>query len=178
MVADLKRSSLGRPSVARWGPSPIRAPFHRQDSCGAGCTVVYGHDPAGHEAYGRSAALASWQAVPTGTVRTGSLVVDFDTRTTSVSGVRVALTDTEQRLLEALALRCGRVYPYAELLETVWDRYRALQALMGEGRVGQSHILASNLARLRAKLGASGALIETRQALGLMLRDELSLEAT
>jgi two-component system, OmpR family, KDP operon response regulator KdpE len=57
---------------------------------------------------------------PTGRVMVGNLSVDFDMRRVTVSGVEVAVTPTEYRLLGMLILAAGRVLTHRQLLRKVW----------------------------------------------------------
>jgi len=76
-----------------------------------------------------------------------------------VDGHDVELTPTEYRLLVTLAERRGRVQARSHLLETVWEAAPDIQT-----RTVDMHVQ-----RLRTKLGAAGALIETVRGFGYRL---------
>lgn len=75
-------------------------------------------------------------------VKTGSLVIDRKTRVVTRAGQPVALSQTEYRLLDALASQVGRVAPHRFLLSTVW----------GDAFVEDTHYLRMYIGYLRAKL--------------------------
>jgi len=53
-------------------------------------------------------------------IHTGALVIDRDMRTVRKHGIPVQLSNTEYRLLEALATRVGETAPHRFLLTNVW----------------------------------------------------------
>ena len=55
------------------------------------------------------------------TIRTGSIVVDRDSRTASVEGQTVRLTRTEYEILELLSVRKGTALTKEMLLEHLYD---------------------------------------------------------
>jgi two-component system KDP operon response regulator KdpE len=75
-------------------------------------------------------------------VRTGDIVIDRPGRTVLKRGAAVALTQTESRLLDALASRLGQVAPHRFLLSTVW----------GDAFVEDTHYLRMYIGYLRLKL--------------------------
>lgn len=77
-------------------------------------------------------------------VCSGSLQIDLNRRQVLQEGRPVKLTALEYRLLEALALRNGKVATHAQLLEEVW----------GPGGAGNTHYLRIYMAMLRRKLEA------------------------
>ncbi|MEU6673906.1 response regulator transcription factor [Streptomyces sp. NPDC046925] len=90
--------------------------------------------------------------------------LEMDTETYEVrrAGVRVDLSPTEFRLLHHLLLNKNRVLTHEQLLERVWD--------FGESDPG---VLKTYISYLRRKLDALGpCLIETRRAVGYILRDQ------
>jgi two-component system, OmpR family, phosphate regulon response regulator PhoB len=101
-----------------------------------------------------------------GVVSVGALRIDRDAHRVLVEGEPVELTPTEYRLLLALAESRGRVHPRSELLETVWDAAPDIQT-----RTVDMHVQ-----RLRAKLGAAGAMIETVRGFGYRLDDPSTAE--
>jgi two-component system KDP operon response regulator KdpE len=75
-------------------------------------------------------------------IRTGEIVVDREARLVTRRGESVPLTPTEYRLLEALALRIGKVVPHRVLLSAVW----------GDEFVDDTHYLRIYVGYLRRKL--------------------------
>lgn len=125
------------------------------------------HAPEPHEAYGR------WQgqhgvAGRRPTLETGPLAVDLESFDVAVAGNRVMLSDGELRLLLALARRPGVALAVGELIVVLWGSGYA-----AAGRGAAEHAFGSCLFRLRARLGAAGALI-TRPAVGHVRLDVLS----
>jgi two-component system, OmpR family, phosphate regulon response regulator PhoB len=90
----------------------------------------------------------------------GPLRIDRAAHRITVNGAEVELTPTEYKLLLTLAERRGRVQPRALLLETVWEAAPDIQT-----RTVDMHVQ-----RLRTKLGAAGALIETVRGFGYRLK--------
>jgi DNA-binding response OmpR family regulator len=92
--------------------------------------------------------------------RAGRIEIDPAGFLVRVDGVPLPLTVTEFRLLEALSERIGRVCTRAELEQRT-----------GSGRQAPgSRVLQVHVRRLRRKLGAAGAQIETVRAVGYRLR--------
>jgi two-component system phosphate regulon response regulator PhoB len=77
-----------------------------------------------------------------------------------VNGKPIELTATEYKLLVTLAERRGRVQTRAQLLETVWEAHPDIQT-----RTVDMH-----MQRLRTKLGAAGAMLETVRGFGYRFR--------
>ena len=90
----------------------------------------------------------------------GALRIDRAAHRVTVNGAEIELTPTEYKLLLTLAERRGRVQPRALLLETVWEAAPDIQT-----RTVDMHVQ-----RLRTKLGAAGALIETVRGFGYRLK--------
>jgi two-component system phosphate regulon response regulator PhoB len=90
----------------------------------------------------------------------GAVSVDLNAMRVSVGGTPVDLTPTEYRLLVTLLERRGRVQTRQQLLEDAWDIHARI-----ETRTVDMHVQ-----RLRAKLGASGDLIETVRGFGYRFR--------
>jgi DNA-binding winged helix-turn-helix (wHTH) protein len=148
--------------------------FGRKEGCGPACGPVMGHEPDAHERFGRERALAELvvaAARPSGTVRTGSLAVDFDAIGLTVDGKPITVTETEWRVLAHLAARLNTCCTHFEIVESVWDRATAEQWGVPDGR-GSWHGVRVHFSRLRSKLGAAAALIETRPGFGFRLRAE------
>lgn len=80
-------------------------------------------------------------------VRVGPLVIDRAARRVMVSGRDVELTDTEYRVLVALAENPGRVLTHAMLLDRVW----------GPGYADEVHYLRVYVNRVRRKIEADPA---------------------
>lgn len=76
--------------------------------------------------------------------RLGDLDIDRDGMIVSRSGVDIPLSATEFRLLLAFVDRPGRVLTREQLLDVVWG-----------STWGDPHVVEVNIARLRAKIGAS-----------------------
>jgi two-component system phosphate regulon response regulator PhoB len=90
----------------------------------------------------------------------GTVEIDKDAHAVKLDGQQVELTATEYKLLITLAERRGRVQSRAQLLESVWESAPDIQT-----RTVDMHVQ-----RLRAKLGASGEMIETVRGFGYRLR--------
>jgi two-component system, OmpR family, phosphate regulon response regulator PhoB len=100
-------------------------------------------------------------AVASGSVlAAGALQVDAAAHRVTVHGKEVELTATEFNLLRLLMEREGRVQSRTQLLETVWRAQPDIQT-----RTVDMHVQ-----RLRAKLGAAGACVETVRGVGYRFR--------
>src|SRR5262249_47985462 len=114
----------------------------------AGADDVMPNRVAGEELLARIRATsrrATREVTPTpdqGLVRTGDLMIDRTKRLVTKAGRNVALSQTEYRLLDALASHVGRVAPHRFLLSTVW----------GDAFVDDTHYLRMYVGYLRAKL--------------------------
>jgi two-component system phosphate regulon response regulator PhoB len=95
-------------------------------------------------------------------LRAGPVTIDRGALAVTVDGAAVDLTPIEYRLLLLLAERRGRVQSRPQLLETVWESQPDIQT-----RTVDMHVQ-----RLRSKLGAAGAFIETVRGFGYRFRDE------
>jgi two-component system KDP operon response regulator KdpE len=87
------------------------------------------------------------------------LVVDLERRTVSLSGIHVHLSIREYRLLEVLAVNCGRILTHDQLLSLVW----------GPGYEGNSDLLRCYIRKVRKRIGDDGRhphLIRTENQLG------------
>ena len=93
-------------------------------------------------------------------LRAGRIEIDPAAFLVRVDGVRVATTMTEFRLLKALSDAAGRVCTREELLE---------RASPGP-RDPRGRVLRTQIRRLRLKLGAAGAQLETVHSVGYRLR--------
>ncbi len=96
------------------------------------------------------------------TLRSGPLVVDVEANRVAVAGEDIALTPKEFQLLVCLLERRGRTQSRTDLLESVWETTADLETRTVDMHVG----------RLRAKLGATGAMIETVRGFGYRFRPE------
>ena len=102
-------------------------------------------------------------AEPAGDVlRFGRLEIDVPAHEVKIGGAAVALTATEFKLLEILARRRGRVQTRERLLEDVWGYEGAIDT-----RTVDTH-----MRRLREKLGAGAAQLETIRGVGYRFRHE------
>ena len=77
-----------------------------------------------------------------GLLSAGDLVIDRERREVRVGGRTVAVTPTEFRLLEVLASEPGRAFSRHELLDAVW----------GEGYLGDPRVVDVHISHLRAKV--------------------------
>lgn len=75
-------------------------------------------------------------------IQTGDLMLDRESRVARKNGIEVPLTPTEYRLLEALAVRAGKVVPHRLLLSAVW----------GDEFVDDTHYLRIYIGYLRRKV--------------------------
>jgi DNA-binding winged helix-turn-helix (wHTH) protein len=133
------------------------------------------HNPEAHETYGRLQGAAERRALRSGCVVCGPLVVDYDQAAVFADGVRVPLTGIEWGLMSRLAASVGRVVPKRDLVFDVWGYGASVDAEawgLAEYRalVGQdAHLLRTNMARLRPKLGAAKDLLRTVPFVGYVL---------
>jgi DNA-binding response OmpR family regulator len=103
-----------------------------------------------------------WDERPEPAFQSGNLMVDFAQHRVILSGQDVKLTATEYKLLSYLARNAGRWVTAHQILEAVW----------GEEYIGEDHVLAVTIARLRQKLGddpKEPSFIATRVSIGYML---------
>ena len=91
----------------------------------------------------------------------GPVALDRRAHRVTVAGKEIALTTTEFKLLEWLIERRGRVQSRSQLLQSVWHAQPDIQT-----RTVDMHVQ-----RLRTKLGAPGAWIETVRSVGYRFRD-------
>ena len=94
-----------------------------------------------------------------GLVRVGALAIDLESRRLAVGGDDVAVTKVEFDLLAALARRAGAAIPRAWLVDHVLDPERD----------GTERTLDVHVSRLRKKLGAEAARLETVWGVGYRL---------
>lgn len=92
-------------------------------------------------------------------VQVGEIVLDRSEPAAEVAGRRLALTATEYKLLLVLMERVGRVQTRERLLSDVWGYEAAIE----------SRTVDIYVTRLRAKLGRSGAHLETVRGFGYRL---------
>ncbi len=85
-----------------------------------------------------------------------AMIIDIEKFTVHVEGVKVDLTSTEFKLLQALTRGRGRVFSRSRLLDILWQ---------GEKYVTERTIDV-HVAHLRSKLGAMGDLIENVRGIG------------
>lgn len=89
-------------------------------------------------------------------LRRGALELDSERHACSVDGRPLELTPKEFQLLFTLAARPGRVFPRRRLLDAVW----------GEDVAVTERTIDTHLRRLRQKLGAHGAALQTVRGVG------------
>jgi DNA-binding response OmpR family regulator len=85
-----------------------------------------------------------------------ALIIDIEKFAVQVNGVRIDLTSTEFKLLQALASGRGRVFSRSRLLDILWQ---------GEKYV-TDRTIDVHIAHLRSKLGEIGNLIENVRGIG------------
>jgi len=95
-------------------------------------------------------------------LRFGCLRVDRQAHRAWVDGAEIALTPLEMRLLWTLWERRGRVQSRGTLLDDVWEA-----SPENNTRTVDTHVK-----RLREKLGAAGAYVETVRGVGYRFADE------
>ena len=71
------------------------------------------------------------------------LVINYDSREVSISGVDIKMTQTEFNILATLSEFAGKVMTYSALIKAVW----------GESDPGSTKKLQVNMANIRKKLG-------------------------
>ena len=156
-------------------PAPRVEGDWRTVGCGPACRRGRCDGPT-HEQYGRAVergyALVR-QARPRGVVRTGPIEVDYDRRAVRVDGQDVGATPTEFLVLAVLALELGRCVLYEDLIVDVWGLYSSTPRVEAGKLNGtdETHMLSVAMARLRARLGTAGRLIETVKNQGYLLAD-------
>jgi len=94
------------------------------------------------------------------TLRVSGVELDRESHRAFTDGEEMDLTPLEYRLLEAFMERRGRVQTRRQLLQAAWKTEAQI-----ETRTVDMHV-----ARLRAKLGAAGDMLETVRGVGYRLR--------
>jgi len=92
-------------------------------------------------------------------IEIGPLRVEVESRAVLLDGVAVALTARELAIVNLLASRAGRIVSRDEFFESVW----------GEASDSARASLDVLVARIRRKLGAHAALLQTVRGLGYRL---------
>jgi len=110
----------------------------------------------------RRATPATEDGITDETIQCGNLLIDVGAHRVDVEGQPADLTALEFRLLLDLARRRGRVQSRDALLERVWGYQPGV-----ETRTVDTHIK-----RLREKLGAAAAHVETVRGVGYRLRND------
>lgn len=90
------------------------------------------------------------------TLRVGDVEIDRDSHRAYTEGKEMELTPLEYRLLEVFLERRGRVQTRRQLLQAAWNT---------EARI-ETRTVDMHVARLRAKLGNAGNLLETVRGVG------------
>lgn len=90
----------------------------------------------------------------------GAVQIDRDSHRAFVDGEEMDLTPLEYRLLEVFLERRGRVQTRRQLLQSAWNT---------EARI-ETRTVDMHVARLRAKLGSEGDLLETVRGVGYRFR--------
>lgn len=99
---------------------------------------------------------------PVAQMRFGELEIDVPRHRVLLGGSEVELTATEFKLLELLARRRGRVQTRDRLLQDVW----------GYDNPIDSRTVDTHMRRLREKVGAAAAYLETIRGVGYRFRAE------
>jgi two-component system OmpR family response regulator len=97
-----------------------------------------------------------------GVLKVGDLIVDPATRQVDIGGDAVVLTSTEFAILELLARRSPTVVERRSIAVQVWDH---------EADALGSNTIDVHMARLRAKIQASSAKLETMRGVGYRLSE-------
>lgn len=105
--------------------------------------------------------LAAPPVASGGALAAGPITLDPNAHRVSVDGNDIVLTATEFKLLRTLMEREGRVQSRSQLLQVVWHAQADIQT-----RTVDMHVQ-----RLRAKLGAAGAYIDTVRGVGYRFRE-------
>ena len=95
-------------------------------------------------------------------LRHHGIALDTERHRASVNDEPVTLTATEFRLLEDLLRHSGAVRTREQLLNAVWG-----YSFEGYARTVDTHVR-----RLRAKLGAASAVVETVRGVGYRLKED------
>lgn len=82
-------------------------------------------------------------AVPNSVFKLDDLIIDYDRRQVSVSGVVIHLTQTEFNILAYLSHHCGKVMTYSSIIRSIWGT-------MDDGSIKKLQV---NMANIRKKLG-------------------------
>lgn len=145
------------PIIVITSPDNVTARVQALDSGADDCAAAPG-DPRELAARIRSR-IGNETVRPRGRLHAGSIEMDMDRWTVSVSGQPVALTKKEFMLLEALIRSRGRTLSREYLLRNVWSLDTSITT-----RTIDVHI-----ARLRRKLGTAGRNILTIRNVGFRL---------
>lgn len=132
----------------------------RLPGCGERCWYR-NHDPSDHEQYGRLLERTEQQERP---LRTGPLAIDRKALTVTIDGVAISLTPTERRLMMVLARRAEETVSAQELVMSVWG-----VGYLDTPQATYRHLLRTNIARLRRRLGLNASLIVAVPDIGYRL---------
>jgi len=99
---------------------------------------------------------------PVTQLRFGELEIDVPRHVVTLAGTPVVLTATEFKLLEILARRRGRVQTRERLLQDVWGYENPID----------SRTVDTHMRRLREKIGAAAAYLETIRGVGYRFKAE------
>jgi DNA-binding response OmpR family regulator len=105
---------------------------------------------------------------PAGVLRLGALTLDFDACRATVDGTRIDLSKAELTLLGTLSDPPQRVWTRDELLDSIW----------GVDSLVDHRVVDGLVRRVREKLGAHTAAIETVRRVGYRLADGRALDRT
>lgn len=104
------------------------------------------------------------ESIEPGVLKVADLELDLERRRVTRAGQLIRLQPREQRLLEYLMRRSGRIVTRTMLLEQVWDLHFD----------PQTNVVDSQISRLRAKIDRdfSSSLLHTLRGIGYRLGDE------
>lgn len=108
---------------------------------------------------------AQMSAVPGGTFQLKDLVINYDKRLVTISGLAVDLTQTEYNILALLSEHAGKMMTYASMIHEIWG-------LCDSGSVKKLQV---NMANIRKKLGSKPgecAYIVNELGVGYRMLDE------
>lgn len=117
IVGDITRNISVR--VSRPDPVPIDG-FAYGEGCTEACDSLKGHSARVHEGYGRMRAAIEASREPSGILRSGRLVINFERRVYAFDGRSVQFTGIMERLLRYLATNAGRPLSAIKICHHLW----------------------------------------------------------
>lgn len=128
-------------------------------TCAPDC-APQNHNPHHHEAVGERRALSGLRPA---VVKTGPLVVDMIAEQATVNGEVISLSRREWAMLAYYAANIGRPCTHEDTLAAAWGP---------EWRRDDTHIVRTNMLRLRKKLGIAAPLLDNGMPGSYCLRYE------